>query len=127
YWHQPSVGLLSQGTPQLPTLLQPDSSALRTVCFQSQFAQPASASNSANGMRYLMRPSGPEASGSVARFPRRVAVARQVDGKDTVRRQLPGESRRQRRVIVEPMQSRVGKDEISRRRRCGGQLTVWDS
>ena len=61
YWHQPSVGLLSQGTPQLPMLLQPDSSALRTVCFQSQFAQPASANNSANGRRYLMRPSGPEA------------------------------------------------------------------
>jgi hypothetical protein len=40
YWHQPSVGLLSQDTAQLPALLQADSSALRTDCFQSQSAQP---------------------------------------------------------------------------------------
>src|SRR4029453_5692529 len=50
----PCCGLLVRGPPQLPTLLQPDASALRTVCFQAQFAQPASASNNANGTRYLM-------------------------------------------------------------------------
>ena len=54
YWHQPSVGLASHETAQLPTLLQVDSSALRTVCFQSQLAQPASISSKAIGTRRFM-------------------------------------------------------------------------
>jgi hypothetical protein len=58
YWHQPSGSRPAQETAQLPTLLQADSSALRTDCFQSQLAQPASNSNTAiETKRVMARPS----------------------------------------------------------------------